>query len=150
MNHWLCRCLQKNQTLPCAELISGKTFTLEENGLKLKSLAFGFTEEACNLTVVTSDKDYTVPFGSGEWIETKTGLGGPGILRRPGAVTSNKVAGSYEWSGDSTLVMTLRYIESPHHTKITGIFNGDDVEIRIRFSTSPGYDLPPVRGTMIK
>lgn len=140
----------KEPNPPLSELLSGKTFSMEENGLKLKSLAFGFTEEACNLTVVTSDQDYTVPFGSGEWIETKTGLGGPGILRRPGAITSNKVAGSYEWSGDSTLLMTLRYIESPHHMKITGIFNEDDVEIRIRFSSSPGYDLPPVRGTMIK
>ena len=140
----------KEPNPPLAELISGKTFTLEENGLKLKAITVGFTEEACDLTVATDDQAYTVPFGNGERIETTTGLGGPGILRRPGAVTSNKVSGSYEWSGDSTLVLTLRYIESPHHMKITSIFTGDNVEIRIRLSTPPGYDIPPVRGKVIK
>jgi len=47
-------------------------------------------------------------------------------------------------------VLILRYIESPHHLKITCTFEGDTAEVRIRQSTPPGYDLPVLTGVMAR
>lgn len=125
-------------------------FSLEDNNLKFDHLTFVFTGDACNLSLGTADKVHTIPFGRGEWITSRTEQGGPGILLRPGAVSSNRVAGAYTWENDNTLVLTLRYIESPHHMKMTCRFDGETADVGIRLSPPPGYDLPALKGTMVR
>jgi len=92
----------------------------------------------------------SIPFGRGEWITSSTAMVGPGILSRPGVSSSNLVAGAFTWEDDSTIILTLRYIESPHHLKMTCRFAGDNVEVKIRQSTPPGYDLPVLKGVMAR
>lgn len=138
----------KTEDTPVAAIIGNKRYLLEENNLKLKYLTVDFTGDACNLSLGTGEKVYSIPFGSGEWITSDTELGGPGILQKPGSVSSSRVAGAYTWESNSTLVLTLRYIESPHNLKITCRFEGKAVETGIRISTPPGYDLPALKGIM--
>jgi uncharacterized membrane-anchored protein YitT (DUF2179 family) len=40
-----------------------------------------------------------------------------------------KIAGSYTWQDNNTLMLTLRYIESPHTETIVCKFDGDKVSI---------------------
>lgn len=77
-------------------------------------------------------------------------MAGPGILRRSGVSAANLVAGAFTWEDDSTLVLILRYMESPHHLKMTCRFEGDTAEVRIWQSTPPGYDLPVLKGEMAR
>ncbi len=140
----------KTDDSPVIAGLQDKRFLLAENNLKLDYLTLDFTGDACNLSLGTTDKVHTIPFGRGEWITAETELGGPGILRRPGATSSNMVTGAYTWENDTTLALTLRYIESPHHIKMTCRFEGEIAEVNIRQSTPPGYDLPALKGTMSK
>lgn len=140
----------KTEDSPATAGIQNKRFLLEENNLKLKYLTLDFDGDSCNLSLGNGETVRTIPFGRGEWITSRTGMMGPGILRRPGAVSSNLVAGAYTWENDTTIVLTLRYIESPHHIKMTCRFEGEIAEVRIRQSTPPGYDLPILKGTMAR
>jgi len=140
----------KTEDSPIAGTIRNKRFLLEENNLKLKYLTLDFAGEACSLSLGNGETVRTIPFGRGEWITSSTEMGGPGILRKPGASPANLVAGACTWEDDSTFVLTLRYIESPHHLKITCSFGGDTAVVKIRQSTPPGYDLPVLRGVMAR
>jgi CubicO group peptidase (beta-lactamase class C family) len=140
----------KTEDSPLAGTIRNKRFLLEENNLKLKYLTLDFAGDSCSLSLGNGETVRTIPFGRGEWIPSMTEMAGPGILRRPGASSSNLVAGAFSWEDDSTLVLILRYIESPHHLKITCTFEGDTAEVRIRQSTPPGYDLPVLTGVMAR
>ncbi len=140
----------KTDDSPVVETIRNKRFLLEENNLKLKYLTLDFAGNTCNLSLGNGETVRTIPFGRGEWITSMTEMAGPGILRRPGAASSNMVAGAFSWNDDSTIVLTLRYIESPHHLKMTCSFVNDTAEVRIRQSTPPGYDLPVLKGMMAR
>lgn len=140
----------KTEDSPIAETIRNKRFLLEENNLKLKYLTLDFAGDACNLSLGNGETVRSIPFGRGEWITSITEMVGPGILRRPGASSSNQVAGAFTWEDDSTIVLTLRYIESPHHLNMTCSILGDTAVVRIRQSTPPGYDLPVLKGVMAR
>ena len=45
-----------------------------------------------------------------------------------------KVEGIYTWKDDSTLQLTLRYIESPHTEYITCNFNGNTLNLSDDYS----------------
>lgn len=135
---------------PVADMISNKRYQLEENNLKLKYLTLDFSGDDCSLSLGNGETVRSVPFGRGEWISSSTEMAGPGILRQPGVSTPNLVAGAFSWEDDSTLILTLRYTETPHHLRMTCSFNGDTVHVRIRQSTPPGYDLPGLTGVLVR
>ena len=135
---------------PVAGTIRNNRFLLEENNLKLKYLTLDFAGDTCYLSLGNGETVRSIPFGRGEWITSGTEMAGPGILRRPGVSSSNQVAGAFTWEDDSTIVLTLRYIESPHHLKMTCSILGDTAVVRIRQSTPPGYDLPVLKGVMAR
>lgn len=138
----------KTEDSPVVATISKKRYLLEENNLKLKYLTLDFTGDACNMSLGNGETVRTIPFGRGEWITTMTEMAGPGILSKPGARSANLVAGAFTWEDDSTLVLTLRYMESPHHLRLTCSFDGKMAEVKIRQSTPPGYDIPALKGIM--
>ncbi len=129
-------------------LLSGKVFRLEENNQRILSLSLHFKGDTCLLSLVTEDHSYKIPFGRGEWVTSETDLAGPSLIRRPGVVSVNRVAGSYGWRDEGTLELILRYTESPHHIKITCSFEGDTVVVHSRLSNPPGYDLKPINGIL--
>jgi CubicO group peptidase (beta-lactamase class C family) len=135
---------------PVAGIISNRRYLLEENNLKLKYLTLDFSGNACSLSLGNGETVRSVPFGRGEWITSSTEMAGPGILRQPGVSTENLVAGACSWENDSTLILTLRYTETPHHLKMTCSFIGDSIHVRIRQSTPPGYDLPELTGVLAR
>jgi CubicO group peptidase (beta-lactamase class C family) len=135
---------------PVAPTLTSKIFSLDNNDLKIETISFNFNGETCNLSLKTDGKDYSIPFGSGKWITSETDLAGPNLISRPGALTSNKIAGAYSWKDEKTVELILRYIESPHHVNITSTFDDENLELRLHVSTPPGYDLPLIRGIEVK
>jgi hypothetical protein len=52
-----------------------------------------------------------------------------------------KVAGSYSWTDDHRLALTLRYIESPHTEKFICEFAGDSITIQQSNSVEKGKEM---------
>lgn len=121
--------------------ISGQTFMLYENDLSLQSVAFVFDENNLELIFKAKTAIHQIDFGSGEWEMGETMKPGPYLLQQAAAsltgISPFKVAGAYTWLDDSTLELTLRYIQSPHTEKIVCRFIGNRVEIESRNSFNP-------------
>jgi CubicO group peptidase (beta-lactamase class C family) len=133
-----------------ASLLSGKVISLEENVQKMKSITLFFQGDTCHLSLETGDHSYRIPAGRGEWVTSETDLPGPNLISRPGIASANKLAASYGWTDEGTMELFLRFIESPHHIRITCNFEGDTVVVQSHLSPPPGYDRKPIRGVMMK
>ena len=135
---------------PHAGELTGKKFIFEENQQYFTSFSLDFRGDICIMNLAMGDDSFTIPLGRGAWINSETGLSGPNIISKPGILTSNKIAAAYTWTDDNTIEVTIRYIESPHHIKITGSFDGSNAVVKIRYSPPPGYDLPTLKATLEK
>lgn len=131
-----------------ASAISGKKFMPEDTQPGMKSFSVLFAGDTCRLSLEMNGENYDIPSGRSRWIESETRLAGPNLISQPGGSASHRIAAAYEWKDDGTLEMTLRHIESPHHTRINCTFKGDTVVIKTRLSPPPGFDLPPVKAVI--
>jgi CubicO group peptidase (beta-lactamase class C family) len=119
---------------PLEKTVSGKDYVMEENPTGLESVLFRFQEGKCELTQEKADARYSIPAGRGEWVESETTRRGPSLTA--GAKNSFqglppfKVAASFRWTGETTLELTLRYIESPHTETVTAVFEGNDMTLK--------------------
>lgn len=112
-------------------LITGKIFTISNNAYKSATLTF--KDGICKLNLTKENESYDIPFGNGSWANSETNRFGPYLVERAKnnrvGLAPFKVAGSYEWKDEKTLILTLRYIESPHTETITCKFDGDKVSL---------------------
>lgn len=118
--------------------ITDQTYMLYENDMSFESVSFQFSHNIMNLVLKSKTAVHEIEFGSGEWIEGETTKRGPYLLQEASAsmtgMSPYMVAGAYRWQDDSTLELTLRYIESPHSEKLICRFTEDRVEIESRHS----------------
>lgn len=116
-----------------AASIQGKTFHAEKNSLGLTAIAFAFNNNICEAVFTTATGAHTLAFAPGSWQFGETALPGPSLSGRNSADTAifnhAKIAGSYTWKTPGTLVLTLRYIESPHTHTITCSFSGNSLTL---------------------
>ncbi|NQW77004.1 MAG: hypothetical protein HQ448_09380, partial [Cytophagales bacterium] len=106
------------------ESILGKMYSLEKNPLEFTSFKISKTENGLVAEIGTKDqKTHQIPLGLNEWKLSENQMIGPYSLRSVPAHLETfapfKVAGNYVWTDENTIEMTIRYIESPHHWKIT-------------------------------
>jgi CubicO group peptidase (beta-lactamase class C family) len=133
---------------PIAGEMTGKKFIFEENPQSFTSFSLDFREDICIMNLAMGEINFMIPLGRGAWINSETSLSGPNIISKPGALTSNKIAAAYTWTDENSIEVIMRYVESPHHIKITGSFEGNNAVVKIRYSPKPGYDLPALKATM--
>lgn len=110
--------------------ISGKTYDCAVNDKALKAIAVSFENETCHLTLTTAaGAKFPIRFGAGTWARGETTRKGPYLVSNGKnnleGLPPFKVAGAYTWQDDNQLVLTLRYIESPHTETIRCRFDGD-------------------------
>ncbi|MEP6735630.1 MAG: ChbG/HpnK family deacetylase [Chryseolinea sp.] len=115
--------------------VAGKTFAMVTNDRKLESVSMNFKDGTSELTLNTDSAVHKISFGNGKWIQNETVMYGPylvaGAIHNRVGLPPFKIAGSYTWTDDKTIVYTLRYIESPHHEVIKCSLNGDEVDVEI-------------------
>ena len=120
-------------TAATEQKISGETYTI--NGGGLKTLRFDCENGECIMRLQTDTALHTFSLGAGNWKRTSTTKKGPYLVEGAKAnrvgIAPYKVDGCYYWKDSSTIVATLRYIESPHMETITCSFNGNSVDIVI-------------------
>ncbi|MEP7144195.1 MAG: serine hydrolase [Ferruginibacter sp.] len=137
---------------PLQAKISNKTFGVEPNERRIKSLSFNFHDNICDATLGTDTGSYQLAFGAGTWQRSQTTKRGPSLVA--GAKGSFvglpplKVAATYNWKDDHTLTFLLRYIESPHTEKITCNFDENNISVEIENSFDYGTKKTILKGKL--
>ncbi|MFT3701951.1 MAG: serine hydrolase [Agriterribacter sp.] len=134
--------------------VTGKAFAMEANEQGIEKISFMFQHNICRLTLQSQGKTYPALFGTGKWTKgiTQFPSGPPSLTGKPRAGSQgfavSKIATAYSWKKDGTLVLTMKYIESPHTQTILCTFNNDAVSVRfdnsIKGMTPGGNDKNPV------
>lgn len=146
--------IPKGEKSPMESTLSGKTFDFETNANEIKCAGFTFENGSCQLALTINSTAYGLLFGSGRWLYGETTKFGPYLA---GAFRNNrvglppfKVAGSYYWSDPNTLVLTLRYIESPHTETIQCRFEQEKLIMDFEESFRAGQKVMTCAGQMRK
>ena len=134
--------LPVNSPEPAAEgKISGRKFTLRQKDNQPASISFDFRENRCIMTLSSGKARYDLNFGAGTWVTGETSRTGPDLFNGAKAHLAGlapfRVAGSYGWKDTHTLVLELRYTESPHRETFICRFKGKKVKVEIRPSNNP-------------
>ncbi len=123
---------------PLARQVSGKTFRVEANDLKVQGLAFNFQNTGSVFRLTDDKGENPIACGQEKWVLGETAMPGtPPKLTSGGAVKTqgrHKVAASGAWKDDHTYEMTWRFYETPHHDTVTCQFKDD--EVRVTFLNS--------------
>lgn len=121
-------------TSPNLARITGKVFELETNDLGLTTAALAFQGDACVFTAQAGHVSHVITCGMGRWQLGETSIPGtpPRLISggKPKGKITSKIAASATWTDESTLVMTWRYQETPHHDTVTCLLDGDQLTIR--------------------
>jgi len=120
---------------PLAAAISGKTFLLEPNAMKVEAVSFDFGANGCAVKLRTQGSEQVISAGCGAWIE--------------GVMGDRPVAASGVWTAADTFVLTLRYYETPVYDTHTFQFDGDRLLLKGGVNVAFGpKDYPPVQGRL--
>jgi hypothetical protein len=115
-----------------------KTFILEPNEYQTGSVVFEIKDSICHFVMNTKTDTYNLYYGAGKWKTAQTNKQVPTLFslarENYALLLPYKVAGSFYWKDDNTLVMVMRYIESPHTETITCHFEGKNLTMEIQYS----------------
>ena len=123
-----------------------------KNEKRIKSLSFKFHDNVCDVKLETDTAVFQLAFGAGMWQTGETTKHGPSLVA--GAKGSFvglpplKVAATYTWKDENTLVLKLRYIESPHTEKMVCNFDGYNISIDIENSFDYGNKKTTLKGKL--
>jgi hypothetical protein len=118
---------------PLAQQMAGRTFTLEANTLGLDRLSFEFTDGKAALAVKQGNVVHSIAHAVESWQLGQCSFPGtpPRLISggAPQSQPSSLVAAAATWLDDRTLVLTWRYIETPHHDTVTCVFEGSQITV---------------------
>lgn len=111
--------------------VSGKRFSVKgTDGSPSWEVVVTFGQDRCAVGFGHAKGHYDLQCGLGYWLTSETRLPG----RRVPELGSARVAASAGWSDDSTLVITVRFIETPVVQTIALRFDGDFLTVESRES----------------
>lgn len=127
-----------------------KTFILEPNASQIGSVVLDIKDSICHLVLNTASDTYNLYYGAGKWKLGQTNKPGPspmGTYKENYALLSPyKVAGNFFWKDDQTLVLQMRYLESPHMETFTLKSEGKKLTMDIDYSFNFGSDQMELTG----
>ncbi|MEJ7588840.1 MAG: serine hydrolase [Ferruginibacter sp.] len=130
--------------------MAGKVYLFEPNNRKLESMSFKFGIDRCDVTLKVDTVIHQLAFGEGNWHKSATTKRGPSLVAGARAsfvgLPPFKIAAAYTWKDERNLVLTLRYIESPHTETITCHFDGNDIAVEIESSLEYGTKKSVLKG----
>src|SRR5450432_287691 len=119
-----------------------KYFLLESNDNHISSISIQIRDSICHFILNTGTDTYDLFFGAGSWKTGQTNKPGPysvsEAMENWAILSPYKVAGNFYWVDDQTLVMQMRYIESPHTEIFTCHFDGKKIAVDIERSFDYG------------
>ena len=128
-----------DSTSSIAGKISGNSYGLAENSLKATTVSLTFGKDGCIFKLHDAQGDHQVTCGLNRWVEGDTSFPTSPLklvnTPVPGE-TKTRVAACGTWSGDTTFMMTWRFIETAHYETVTCRFNNDGVAVEFENSLS--------------
>ena len=119
-----------------------KYFVLEPNENHISAVSVQIRDSICHFILNTGTDTYDLVYGAGFWKTGQTNKPGPYSVSDANEnwaiLSPYKVAGNFFWRNDQTLVMQMRYIESPHTEIFTCHFDGKQISIDIERSFDYG------------
>lgn len=115
-------------TSPAASRVSKKTFVMEPNDLKIKTMSFDFSKPEGVITIRNPRGRQQIVCGAGAWHEGMLTL----LPQSPCAAASGI------WSDEHTFVITLRFYETPFVHTIACHFAGDQISVEGAVNVSFG------------
>ncbi|MBD0378907.1 serine hydrolase domain-containing protein [Paenibacillus sedimenti] len=109
--------------------ISGIEYVLDDNEVGLRAFSFDFKETHVIVSIENDKGKHGVHFGRNEWSEGTYTL----HMRE-----ANTAFGSATWRDADTLVLTLRYVETPFCLTIVCTFPEDTFQLQIHQNVSFG------------
>lgn len=119
---------------PIATEISGKSYVLESNDEGLKNIRFQFRKNKAEITIGSGDIEDKLLLKAGKWTYGSTHKRGPSLTRTIPPMEGTpvfKTATTYSWQNADTLLITIRYIESPHTETFVCTFRDNNLELRV-------------------
>ncbi len=129
-----------------------KYFILDPNAFQISSVTIQISDSVCHFVMNTNADTYNLYYGAGYWKTGQTNKPGPSLVsaaKENWAILSPyKIASNFYWKDDQTLVMEMRYIESPHTEITTCHFDGNKITIDIERSFDYGSKRTELTGVM--
>ncbi|WP_420146763.1 serine hydrolase domain-containing protein [Spirosoma sp.] len=122
-----------------ASQISGKSYAIADNSLKIKDVSLTFGKDGCIFKVQDDKGDHQVLCGVNRWRDSTTTFPIAPLMLTPTPVPggeSRKVAGSGSWQDANTFVMIWRFIETAHYDQVTCRFGAEGVQVEFQSSLS--------------
>lgn len=131
---------------------TNSTFIMEPNENQIASVVLEIKDSVCHLIENTGSDTYNLFFGAGTWKTGQTNKSMPSLFSSArenyALLLPYKVAGNFYWQDDLTLVMVLRYTESPHRETITCHFDGKKINMEITNSWDFGNKRTLLNGVL--
>ena len=120
------------------ETVQDIVIDIKDNPLNMSGFQLSFEGQVCRMTINERDESYVLSAGNGKWVYGETTRPGPYLISIKKDMYAGlpplKVAGSYEWETENILVITLRYIESPHTEIWRCLLNEQGVDVEVHHS----------------
>ncbi|NEW04912.1 serine hydrolase [Paenibacillus sp. SYP-B3998] len=107
--------------------IAGIQYELEDNEYQLRAISLAFTEDIVHLTYRDDKGEHTVHLGRQEWCEGRCSLY---------SKHEELVYGSATWQDAATLVVTIRYVETPFYLTLELAFTQGALTLHVRRNVS--------------
>ncbi len=121
------------------EKIDGCRYSIEENPLGVRWVAFSFTPAGCRFQLQDAAGEHQVICGNGGWESGESRM----PLLQPSLVnllldrkieTPQRLAACGEWTTPAEYRMTWQYLETPHSNQVTCQFQGDALRLQVTSS----------------
>ncbi len=121
-------------TSPIISSMSGKNFVLEANEEGIKEISFRFKNKQAVVTIANGEYTDELALKTGKWTYGAVHKRGPsltGTIPPFDGIPVFKVAATYQWRDEHTLLLTIRYIESPHTETFVCTFENNNLLLRV-------------------
>jgi hypothetical protein len=124
---------------------------MDPNENHVQNITIQIKDSVCHFIMNNGNDVFNLNFGLGNWRTSQTNKPGPSALSSAkenfALLSPYKVAGNFYWKDDQTLVLEMRYLESPHSETTTCHFEGGKVTIETEFSFHFGARKLTITGT---
>jgi CubicO group peptidase (beta-lactamase class C family) len=125
-------------TSKTAARVSGKTYALETNDQKLRSVSFAFTRGSGTLTLRGEAGEQKIVSGHTHWMK--------GVTAEGSGMPKGRVAARGAWTADDTYTLKICFVETPYIETVACRFSGDEVSVSRSLNVSFG---PTERPTLV-
>ncbi len=127
-----------NNNSPKITGISGKTFKVQENPLKVETVAFAFNKNICTVTFKDDKELYKIECGLQNWVKNETRVPGnpPSFvaMEKKNPQPKEKLAAFGTWTTPDIFTITWIFNQTPHSETITCYFENNAVRLEFKDS----------------